>query len=75
MYILLCGYPPFNGRNSREVIQKIKRGKVEFDYTDWKNISNEALDLILNFLTVDVADRITIDKALEHRWFIQNKVS
>lgn len=32
LYILLCGYPPFAGKTSREVIARIKKGKVEFDY-------------------------------------------
>lgn len=69
LYILLCGYPPFNGKNSRDVISKIKRGKVEFDYEDWKHISVEAMSLIKCMLTVDVAERISIDKALNHKWF------
>jgi calcium-dependent protein kinase len=42
MYILLCGYPPFNGKDSREVINKIKKGLVEFEKDDWKQISKEA---------------------------------
>jgi calcium-dependent protein kinase len=65
----LCGYPPFSGKSSKDVLAKIKRGKVEFDFNDWKHISNEALDLIVKMLTVDIADRISIDDALEHKWF------
>jgi calcium-dependent protein kinase len=30
MYILLCGYPPFNGEEA-EILSKIEAGKFEFD--------------------------------------------
>ena len=35
LYILLCGYPPFNGKSSKELTQKIKQGLLEFDEEDW----------------------------------------
>ena len=41
-YIMLCGYPPFNGRTSREVIQRIKKGLWSFIPEDWALISEEA---------------------------------
>lgn len=31
LYILLCGYPPFWGKNEEEIISKIVQGKVIFD--------------------------------------------
>jgi calcium-dependent protein kinase len=30
MYILLCGYPPFNGDNDEEIIQSVKEAELEF---------------------------------------------
>ena len=30
MYILLCGYPPFNGEEA-EILSKIEKGFFEFD--------------------------------------------
>jgi calcium-dependent protein kinase len=68
MYIMLCGYPPFNGKTSREVIKKIKSGIFEFEYDDWSLISMEAKDLIKHFLIVDPEKRITIEQAMQHPW-------
>jgi calcium-dependent protein kinase len=31
LYILLCGYPPFTGKNEKEIIDKVKKGKFNFD--------------------------------------------
>ena len=30
MYILLCGYPPFNGDDDEEIIENIRSGEFEF---------------------------------------------
>lgn len=29
-YILLCGYPPFNGRNDNEIMKNVLKGKYSF---------------------------------------------
>ena len=30
LYILLCGNPPFMGRNQAETFEKVKKGKLKF---------------------------------------------
>jgi calcium-dependent protein kinase len=30
MYVMLCGYPPFNGEDDKEIIENVKTGTLEF---------------------------------------------
>lgn len=46
MYIMLCGYPPFDGENNKDIFRAILKHKLEFDPKDWTSISEEAKDLI-----------------------------
>lgn len=46
LFIMLCGYPPFEGDNNKEIFKRVLQQKLEFDPEDWTNISNEAKDLI-----------------------------
>jgi len=31
LYIMLSGFPPFNGRNDLEIIENVKKGTFSFD--------------------------------------------
>ena len=31
MYILLCGYPPFNGANDKQIIEAVLKGKFTLE--------------------------------------------
>ena len=53
MYILLCGYPPFKGKNHKEIFDKIKSGKFSFQGPEWRNVSREAKVMIKKMLTFD----------------------
>lgn len=30
LYILLCGYPPFSGKNENDIFEKVKAGRLRF---------------------------------------------
>jgi len=68
LYILLCGYPPFNGSNDEQIIKKVKEGKYRTDEEEWENISNDAIDIINKLLQYEPHNRISAAEALQHKW-------
>ena len=75
MYLLLSGHFPFDGKNEEEIMSKILSGKFEFDIDYFNGISDEAKDLISKCLKYETKKRITIQKALNHRFFDDLKQS
>ncbi|CAF1586799.1 unnamed protein product [Didymodactylos carnosus] len=47
---------------------KIRAGEYTFPENDWNMVSQEAKDLIRMMLTVEPANRPTINQILENRW-------
>jgi calcium-dependent protein kinase len=39
MYIMLCGYPPFQGETDVEILENVQRGEYEFKSPDWDEVS------------------------------------
>merc|ERR1719230_2548957 len=83
MYILLCGYPPFSGNcgascgwNQGEpcnacqelLFHSIQDGYFDFPEAEWKDISNEAKDLISKLLVKDARQRLSAEMVLAHPW-------
>ena len=69
LYILLCGYPPFNGNDDDEIFESIKKRKFVFPDAEWANISKEAKDLINKMLS-DPLTRLTAEQVLGHPWLV-----
>ena len=51
LYIMLCGYPPFNGETDDEILQAVKKGTFDFPKEEWGTVSQDAKDLINKMLT------------------------
>jgi hypothetical protein len=67
-YVLLCGYPPFNGVNRTDVYRSVLAGRYRFPSRDWDGITPAGLDFVKRLLEVDVARRMTAREALMHPW-------
>ena len=72
MYILLCGYPPFKGKNHKEIFDKIKTGKFSFAASEWKSVTREAKVMIKRMLTYEPEERISAEQALNQEWIVHN---
>ena len=46
LFILLCGYPPFNGNTNVDIFQAIQNQNPIFGGEEWEDITQEAKDLI-----------------------------
>ena len=69
LYILLCGYPPFNGSTDHKIMKRIMVGEFSFPKEEWDYISDEAKDLISKMLVKDPKKRYSALQCLEHPWF------
>lgn len=69
LYILLCGDPPFDGTDS-EIYKKIKEKKLHFSNPTWKNISEDAINLI-KWMLSDPDKRPTAEDVYSHKWVAQ----
>eukprot|EP01082_Thalassiosira_pseudonana_P012658 g11469.t1 g11469 contig5:935359-936664(-) len=67
-YIIICGYPPFNGGEDPEIFKNILEGSFTFPKQGWEGVSDEAKDLIKCLLHTDIRKRFTAQEALMHPW-------
>lgn len=84
LYTLLCGQPPFQKQiddgddeqvNSvASISERIRRGSIECETKQWKNLHDGAKELIQSLLTVNVESRIKIEEILSHEW-LSNSVT
>jgi calcium-dependent protein kinase len=69
LFIMLCGYPPFEGDNNKEIFKRVLTQDLEFDPADWTEISQQVKDLLCRMLEKDPLKRISIVDCLNHPWF------
>ncbi|XP_025266146.1 serine/threonine-protein kinase D3 isoform X4 [Camponotus floridanus] len=66
IYVSLSGTFPFN--EEEDINEQIQNAAFMYPPTPWKEISNDAIDLINNLLQVKQRKRYTVDKSLQHVW-------
>jgi calcium-dependent protein kinase len=59
LFVFLCGYPPFEGDNNKEIFRNVIKQPLTFDPADWNNISASAKDLVSKMLDKDPTQRIS----------------
>ena len=69
LYILLCGYPPFNGNTNVEIFHAIQNQNPLFAGEEWDDITSEAKELIKLMLRKNPNERWNAEECLKHRWF------
>ncbi|XP_046557884.1 serine/threonine-protein kinase D3-like isoform X6 [Haliotis rubra] len=66
VYVSLSGTFPFN--EDEEISDQIQNAAFMYPPSPWKEISQEAIDVISNLLQVKMRKRFTVDKSLCHVW-------
>lgn len=69
LYILLCGCPPFYGKNDNAIFESVRSGKFSFKQPIWNSVSEEAKNLIRILLDLDYDKRPSAENAIKHPWF------
>jgi serine/threonine-protein kinase CHEK2 len=77
LYICLCGFPPFSDELMNEefpysLMDQIQMGIFDFPSPYWDSVGDPALDLIDKMLNINMDERLTIEKCLQHPWVTQN---
>jgi calcium-dependent protein kinase len=68
LFILLCGYPPFNGPSDKHIISAVIKGEYSIDEPEWADVSAEAKDLVKKLLTMNPSVRPSALDAYNHPW-------
>lgn len=71
LYIIICGYPCFNGEDDDEIFAAIQKGKIVFPSPEWDSISNDARELIKKMCSPP-NKRLTASQVLEETWVKDN---
>jgi serine/threonine protein kinase len=71
-YILLCGYPPFNGEDNNAVYDAVRRGRYSFPSAEWSGTSRESRHFIRCLLQKDPQKRMSAMQALKHPWIVKH---
>ena len=67
LYAMLSGTFPFEGETDNDIYKAVSKKTFVFNDKDWKNISNNAKDLIKNMLC-DEDKRYSAEQVLKHPW-------
>jgi calcium-dependent protein kinase len=67
LYILLCGFPPFNGDNDYQIFQEVKALRYDFPSPEWDKISDSAKALIKKMMC-KAEHRFSAEQVIQSEW-------
>lgn len=70
LFVMLCGYAPFESDDLTQAKNNIVNGVFEFASPYWDGISSQAKDLLSKMLVVNPEKRITVHEVLNHPWMV-----
>lgn len=68
LYMIICGYPPFQGKDHNDLFRKIRASDFTFHDKYWKKVSLPAKQLISQLLTVNAGNRLSAKQAVQSSW-------
>ena len=71
LYIIICGYPCFNGEDDDEIFAAIQRGKIQFPSPEWDDISEDDKN-INKKMCCPPEKRLTAAQVLQDTWVKDN---
>jgi len=75
MYMILCGQPPFKGKDEDEILKSVERGVYSIKGNEWNVISKEAKDFINKLLSYNPKSRYAANECLSDPWIVNNLVN
>jgi calcium-dependent protein kinase len=74
LFVMLSGRLPFHRDNHMELLKMVRKAKFEFEPQQiWKNVSENAHDLISRILTANVIARLTAEEVFHHAWLMMHE--
>jgi len=67
-FTLLSDSKPFDGKERKDIVDKIMRCDYQFKGPAWKTISPAAKDFVSALIVLDPWKRLTASRALKHTW-------
>jgi len=71
LYIIICGYPCFNGEDDDEIFAAILKGDIAFPSPEWDDVSDDVKILIKKMLS-SPDKRLTAEQVLKETWVKDN---
>jgi len=68
-YVMLCGFPPWEGESESDVFVNIMTLQYDFPSPEWDDISDGAKDFVTKLLS-EYEDRLTAKQARKHPWIM-----